>query len=201
MSRSWSSSARAEVARRRDRREVRELERLYEAPPASSPTTMQGSAGVGFLGRHVAIDVHGGPRRVSIVRSPSFVLLIASISAVIVAALLSTADRVATRGLRADTVVRGPLLGPRFAPSEPSDEIPHTEPSPPSGEEQDGEEVETVGSDGVVHSSGEESVPEMVAAQPTSATSILLHWSAVAVATAIGSTDRSRTRHRAPAYG
>ena len=88
---------RAEVARRRDRREVRELERLYEAPPASSPTTMQGSAGVGFLGRHVAIDVHGA-RRVSIVRSPSFVLVIASISAVIVAALLSTADRVATRG-------------------------------------------------------------------------------------------------------
>ena len=40
---------RAEVARRRDRREVRELERLYEAPPASSPTTMQGSAG-GFRG-------------------------------------------------------------------------------------------------------------------------------------------------------
>ena len=175
---------RAEVARRRDRREVRELERLYESPPASSPTTMQGSAGGGFPGRHVAIDVHGGPRRVSIVRSPSFVLVIASISAVIVAALLSTADRVATSGgLRADTVVRGPLLGPPFAPSEPSDEIPHTEPSPSSGEEQDGEEVETVGSDGVVHSSGEESVPEMVAAQPTSATSILLHWSAVAVAT------------------
>ena len=102
---------RAEVARRRDRREVRELERLYESPPASSPTTMQGSAGVGFPGG-TSRSASTGPapskhRPFSVLRPGHRVDLRRDRRR----AAVHGRPRRDQGGLRADTVVRGPLPG------------------------------------------------------------------------------------------
>ena len=173
---------RLEARRRHDRREVRELEVLFEAPPAIVPEKVRSSG----PRLHEWDDAVGyGPRRARTARSASFVLIVATIAAVIVAALMSPGQRVATRGAPLeDTLARRPVLGPRFDPSEPTGAL-HSGLSP-APEEQDGNDVRTVAGGNVAHSDGEVAVPETVAAQSASATSILLAWTPVPGATGYG---------------
>jgi hypothetical protein len=183
-----------EVRQRRYEREVRELELIYEAPPAPVPmvalrrgTQTQGrhvAAGVTSPGKHVAVAV-SDPRRQGAVRTASFVLAVVSILVVIMAALASptedpeTAPRRAADGIDDEGLVLGSEAGSgpdqaRRAIDRDQGFVPIDPQQGPGAVDED-IDLDAPGQN-VVESGGEVGIPAVVVAAPASPTSIRIAW-------------------------
>jgi hypothetical protein len=185
-----------EVRQRRHQREVRELELLYEAPPARVPAAALRRPGAGLRGKrvavatttqgkHVAVAVDD-PRRQEIVRTASFVLTVVSILIVITAALVSPTEDSDTAPMAAADGIAEDVLGARTGSGQEASGsnrryVP-ADPQQGRGATDEPIDIDVPGQN-IVVSGGEDAVPTVVAAAPASATSILIDWEPVTAAT------------------
>jgi fibronectin type 3 domain-containing protein len=187
-----------EVRRRRDQREVRELELLYETPSAPVPVAALRRRGVRPQGKHVAAAMTSPGKhlavavsdrgRQGVVRTASLVLAVVSILAVITAALVPPTEdtNAAPMGAASGIIEQGAVLGPRIDVGQPATgTFQRYEPTDPQQARGAIDEAVDVGVPGrnVVFSDGEAAVPAVVGAAPASATSIRIDWAPVSAAT------------------
>ena len=189
-----------EVRRRRDQHEVRELELLYEAPSAApvpvavlrrsggTPQGRHAAMAVAAQGKHVAV-AETDPRRRGTFRKASFALAIVSIGVVVAAAFVTPADRPGgTTSAASDRVAAGGSVPrPTIDPGESTNGsapryVPIDTPSGRQGAIDEPIDLDAPGAN-VVESGGEPTVPTVVVAAPTSATSIRIEWEPVLTAT------------------
>jgi hypothetical protein len=172
-----------EVRRRRDQREIRELEFLYQTP--SSPARLVAVPDGGRRwpqGKHVAPPALAA-RRQRILGTGSLALAMVSIGIVVAAALVAPVDGGRTSRAADDNAGSESGPAPTIDPARPTigAEPRHTSTdSPPAWQAAIDEplDLEAPGVN-IVVSGGEEAVPAVLAAAPASATSILIDWEPV----------------------
>jgi hypothetical protein len=188
-----------EVRQRRDQHEVRELELLYEAPSAPQQAAVPRRTGARPQGKHAAIAVvpqgkhlaasATDPRRPATFRTASLALAIVSIGVVVAAAFMTPVDRSGgTTSAASDRIAGGgPVLGPTTGSGQSTNGstpryVPIDTASGQHGAIDERIDLDAPGAN-VVESGGEPTVPAVVVAAPTSATSIRIEWEPVPMAT------------------